>query len=99
MPATPEIDIDYVARLARLNLTDAERAEFAGQLSQVLGYVELMNQLELDEVTPMAHSTDLADVMRADENAPGLEAEAALQNAPQRVADQFSVPKVIDPES
>lgn len=98
MAAAPEIDINYVARLARIELSPDERDEFAGQLAQVLGYVELMNRLDLTDVPPTAHSTDLADVLREDQSAPGLTVDAALQNAPQRVADQFSVPVVIDPD-
>ncbi len=98
MAAAPDIDINYVARLARIDLTEQERTEFAGQLAQVLGYVDLMNQLDLSDVPPTAHSTDLADVLREDRSGPGLSVDAALQNAPQRVGDQFSVPKVIDPD-
>lgn len=90
------IDVKYVAKLARIELTAAEVEQFQGQLEDVLKHVEQISQLDLSGVEPMAHANLIYDRMRRDEPGESLSAEAALSNAPDSVAGQFRVPKVID---
>ena len=82
----------HVARLARLELDEAELQKMAVELSAVLDHVERIRELDLEGVVPTAHATDLAGVMRADEPVPGLTHEQALAAAPEPVAGGFGVP-------
>jgi aspartyl-tRNA(Asn)/glutamyl-tRNA(Gln) amidotransferase subunit C len=82
----------HVARLARLQLSEEELERMAGELSAVLDHVERIRELDLDDVAPTAHATDLAGVMRADEPVPGLTHEQALAAAPEPVEGGFGVP-------
>jgi aspartyl-tRNA(Asn)/glutamyl-tRNA(Gln) amidotransferase subunit C len=88
--------VRWIARLARLELSDAELAPMAAQLSEVLGYVALLQQVNTEGVQPLAHALDLQNVFRADEPAPSLTLDAALANAPKRQQDFFAVPAVLD---
>ena len=94
-----KIDQDQVrkvAKLARLELDAGEVAEFAGQLSAILGYVEKMNELDTEGVEPLAHCLPISNVLREDCARGSLGTEAALANAPQRDGDFFKVPKILD---
>ena len=62
----PGIDVKYVAHLARLNLSPEEEQKFGTQLSQVLGYVEKLNQVDVSQVEPTAHAMPLVNVTRPD---------------------------------
>ncbi|OGX38822.1 MAG: asparaginyl/glutamyl-tRNA amidotransferase subunit C [Omnitrophica WOR_2 bacterium RIFCSPHIGHO2_02_FULL_68_15] len=88
--------IRYVATLARLTLTDEEVTRFAGQLDQILAYVDTLKQLKTDDVPPTSHAVPMSNVFRRDEPAPALPIEAALANAPQREGPFFKVPRVLD---
>ena len=91
------MDIDEVrkvARLARLDLPDADLAVLARQLTAILGYVDQLRELNTDGVEPLAHPLPVQNVFRPDEPAPSLPPDAALQNAPNRVGDYFGVPAV-----
>jgi aspartyl-tRNA(Asn)/glutamyl-tRNA(Gln) amidotransferase subunit C len=90
------IDIRKIARLARLRLTDEEAETFTRQLDEVLGYVDKLSNLDLDNVEASAHPRESEDVLREDEIRPCLDQEQALLNAPKRSADQFIVPKVVE---
>jgi aspartyl-tRNA(Asn)/glutamyl-tRNA(Gln) amidotransferase subunit C len=92
----PEMDISYVAHLARLNLTDAEKAQFAAQLKDILGYVTKLNELDVSNVEPTAHGTPLSNVFRKDEVRPSIETSTVLKNAPEQARDLFIVPKIIE---
>ena len=85
-----------VARLSRLELTEAEVAEFADQLSAILEYVEKMNELDTDDVQPLAHCLPISNCFRADCVKESLGTEKTLGNAPQRDGEFFKVPKIID---
>lgn len=89
-------DVAKVALLSRLKLTDAEVELFTTQLGQVLGYVELLNELDTTDVTPMAHATDIANVFRDDELVPSLSRAAALANAPKSDGKFFVVPQILE---
>lgn len=95
-PATDEMDVRYVAHLARLHLTDAEAEQFQGQLKQVLEYVRQLGALDVGGVEPTAHAFPVCNVFRADEPRPGLAREAVLANAPRARDGLFVVPKILE---
>lgn len=82
----------HVARLARLELDEAELERMAGELSAVLEHVERIRELDLRDVAPTSHATDLAGVMREDVPVRGLTHEQALAAAPEPVDGGFGVP-------
>jgi aspartyl-tRNA(Asn)/glutamyl-tRNA(Gln) amidotransferase subunit C len=92
---TPE-QVTWVAHLARLELTPAERDTMARQLSAILDYVDQLKQVNTDGVEPLAHPLKVHNVFRADEPRPSLPVDAALANAPDRLGDYFGVPAVLD---
>jgi len=94
-----ESQVRKVAKLARLELTEEEVAEFTGQLSAILGYVEKMNELNTDDVEPLAHCLPISNVFRKDCVKESLGTEKALANAPQRDDEFFKVPKILDDSS
>ncbi|MBA4062126.1 MAG: Asp-tRNA(Asn)/Glu-tRNA(Gln) amidotransferase GatCAB subunit C [Isosphaera sp.] len=89
-------DIRKVARLARLELSEADLVRMQGQLSAILDYVAQLNELDTADVEPLAHPLPIQNVFRPDEPAPSLPPAAALQNAPATVGDYFAVPAVFD---
>ena len=89
-------EVEHVARLARLELSEAEKEEFTGQLNEILHFVEQLNQLDTKAVEPTAHAIPVANVFRQDEVKPSLDPELALANAPDRVDNFFKVPKVLE---
>jgi aspartyl-tRNA(Asn)/glutamyl-tRNA(Gln) amidotransferase subunit C len=89
-------EVRKVARLARLKLTDAEVETFAAQLGQILGYVHVLDRLDTENVEPMAHAVDLANIFREDEPKESLPREAALANAPKSDGQAFLVPPILD---
>jgi aspartyl-tRNA(Asn)/glutamyl-tRNA(Gln) amidotransferase subunit C len=88
-----------VARLARLDLSDAEVQEFTGQLEAILEYVEKLNELDTTEVEPLAHCLPIDSVFREDEVRDSLGTEKVLANAPQRDGPFFKVPRILDDSS
>lgn len=92
-------DVEKVAKLARLQLSEAELEQFTEQLGAILEYVEKMNELDADNVEPLAHCLPVSNVFRADEVKASLGTEKALANAPQRDSEFFKVPKILDDNS
>ncbi|MHC4476537.1 MAG: Asp-tRNA(Asn)/Glu-tRNA(Gln) amidotransferase subunit GatC [Planctomycetota bacterium] len=88
-----------VAKLSRLELTEAEVEEFTGHLSAILEYVEKMNELDTDNVEPLAHCLPVSNVFRTDQVKESLGTEKALANAPQQDGEFFKVPKILDESS
>jgi aspartyl-tRNA(Asn)/glutamyl-tRNA(Gln) amidotransferase subunit C len=88
-----------VAKLSRLELTEAEVEEFAGQISAILEYMEKMNELDTSNVEPLAHCLPVSNVFREDVVRKSLGTEKALANAPDRDGDFFKVPKILDDSS
>jgi aspartyl-tRNA(Asn)/glutamyl-tRNA(Gln) amidotransferase subunit C len=82
----------HVARLARLELTDEEVERMAGELSNILGHIETISELDLDGVAPTSHVIDVGSALRPDEPRPSLPREVALANAPDVADDGFRVP-------
>jgi aspartyl-tRNA(Asn)/glutamyl-tRNA(Gln) amidotransferase subunit C len=85
-------EVVHVARLARLELSEAELERFGAQLDAILEAVGKVSELDLSGVEPTAHPLDLANVWAEDEPRPPLSVEEALANAPDREADAFRVP-------
>ena len=85
-----------VALLGRLKLSDAELEKFTTQLNQIVGYVEQLQELDTEEVEPMAHPLPINTVFRADEVKPSIGAAAALANAPKRDPEFYLVPPVLE---
>lgn len=91
-----ETQVRKVAKLARLELSNAEVEEFAGQLSAILDYVERMNKLNTEGVEPLAHCLPINNVFREDIVKESLGTEKTLANAPQRDGAFFKVPKILE---
>jgi aspartyl-tRNA(Asn)/glutamyl-tRNA(Gln) amidotransferase subunit C len=91
-----DFDVRYTAQLARLHLSEEEIAKFQAQLSQVLAYVEKLEQVDVTGVDPTAHATPIYNVFRADEERTWFTPEVALSNAPRQANQLFIVPKVIE---
>lgn len=89
-------DVEYVARLARLDLSSAEKALYAEQMDNILGYVEKLKELDTDGILPTSHAVPMENAFRPDQTNPALGAEKALANAPDKVAGFYRVPKVIE---
>jgi len=91
-----DFDVKYVAHLARIALTADEQEKFGAQLSNILGYIEKLNQLNVDNIEPTAHAVPLVNVFRPDEVRPSLSNEEALRNAPASANGLFMVPKIVE---
>jgi aspartyl-tRNA(Asn)/glutamyl-tRNA(Gln) amidotransferase subunit C len=94
--AAPEIDIKYVAHLARLHLTADEEKKLGAQLGGILGYIEKLKELNVAGVEPTAHAVPMVNVARADELRPSLPHDDALRNAPAQANGLFIVPKIVE---
>lgn len=87
--------VEHIARLARLEFSDAEKETLSVELSQILQYMEKLNELDTEGVEPLSHPTELVNIMRLDEAKPSFTPEEALKNAPEKQNSFFKVPKVI----
>jgi aspartyl-tRNA(Asn)/glutamyl-tRNA(Gln) amidotransferase subunit C len=94
--AAAEIDIKYVAHLARLHLTPDEEKKLGAQLGHILGYIEKLKELDVADVEPTAHAVPMVNVTRADEVRPSLPHDDALRNAPAKANGLFIVPKIVE---
>ncbi|HWH69953.1 MAG TPA: Asp-tRNA(Asn)/Glu-tRNA(Gln) amidotransferase subunit GatC [Candidatus Sulfotelmatobacter sp.] len=91
-----EIDVKYVAHLARLALSPEEEQKIGAQLGQILGYIEKLKEVDVSGVEPTAHAFPLVNVTRADETRPSLSHEDAMRNAPSQANGLFMVPKIVE---
>lgn len=96
MSNAPALDIDHVAKLARLALTPEEKAKFAQQLGDVLHHIEQLAKVDVSGVEPTAHATPIYNVWQEDIARPGLSVADALRNAPAQRDNMVIVPKVIE---
>ncbi|MEI7551185.1 MAG: Asp-tRNA(Asn)/Glu-tRNA(Gln) amidotransferase subunit GatC [Verrucomicrobiota bacterium] len=96
MSSAPHLDLDHVAKLARLALTEAEQAEFSRQLGEVLHHIEQLAKVDVTGVEPTAHAFPVVNVWGEDVARPGLPVEAALRNAPAQRDHLIVVPKVVE---
>ena len=94
--AGTEIDVKYVAHLARISLSPEEEQKLAAQLGNILGYIEKLKQADVTGVEPTAHPFPLVNVTRPDESRPSMPAEDALRNAPAKLNDLFIVPRIVE---
>lgn len=89
-------EVEHVAKLARLELSEQEKEKLTDQLSGILTYVETLNSLDTKGVEPTSHVLDIKNVMRDDAARPSLPQERALANAPEKAAGHYKVPKIIE---
>ena len=94
-------EVRWVAHLARLELSEAERETMTRQLAAIVGYVDQLRQVNTDGIEPLAHALSVHNVFRQDEPAPSLPVDEALANAPDRRADAggkqyYAVPAVLE---
>ncbi len=89
-------EVEHVASLARLELSEQEKEVLTDQLSNILTYVEQLNELDTRGVEPTSHVLDINNVMRDDIPAESLPQEHALANAPDKAAGHYRVPKIIE---
>lgn len=89
-------EVEKIAHLARLTLTEDEKQKFTGQINQILTYVGKLDELETENVEPLSHSLDITNVFREDNLGKSLTQEEALENAPGRTDKFFRVPKVVN---
>ena len=96
-PASPEkIDVAYVAHLARISLAPGEQEMFQEQLEHILEHVKKLNELNVEGIEPMAHAIPVKNRFREDVVVPGIDVEAAMNNAPESRHDQFFVPRILE---
>ena len=88
--------VDWVAHLARLDLSAAKREAMTRQLSAILSYIDQLQKVPTEGIEPLAHPLPVQNVFREDEPSPSLPVDAALANAPQRIGDFYGVPAVLD---
>lgn len=91
-----KIDVGYVARLARLQLDDEERARLQKDLEGIVAYVEKIGELDVAGIEPTCHAVAIRNVMRDDAVTASLDRELALANAPESVQEHFKVPRILE---
>ena len=96
MAEPTQIDVAYVARLARLNLTAQETELFQKQLGEVLKYAEKLSGVDVSQVEAAAHAVPMFNVFREDEPRDCFTADVALSNAPRKTNNLFVVTKVVE---
>jgi aspartyl-tRNA(Asn)/glutamyl-tRNA(Gln) amidotransferase subunit C len=96
MSSAPQLNIDRVAKLARIALTPEEKATFGQQLGNVLHHIEQLTKVDVTGVEPTAHAFPVTNVWQEDVARPGLPVDQALRNAPAQRDNMISVPKVVE---
>ncbi len=91
-----KIFVEYIAKLARLSVSEEEKKLFEPQLNSILSYVEKLNELDTKNIEPTSHVVTLSNVMRDDVPKPSISREEALMNAPDRTDRFYRVPKIIE---
>ncbi|MHB8881230.1 MAG: Asp-tRNA(Asn)/Glu-tRNA(Gln) amidotransferase subunit GatC [Thermodesulfovibrionales bacterium] len=91
-----KISIDHVSRLARLSLSEGEKARFGSQLDGILAYVDKLNELDTRDIGPTSHVVPMRNVVRPDSVVPSLPVDEALRNAPDATGEFYRVPKIIE---
>lgn len=95
MKITDEM-VDYVAELSRLRVLPSEREQLAGELERIIGYMDILNNLDTETIEPMSHIFDVSNVFREDVVEPSFDRELILANAPQRDEESMLVPKTVE---
>lgn len=94
--SSKQMDVRYVADLARIDLSDEECSTFQSQLDAIVGYIDQLSDVNVDGIEPTAHATPVFDHLREDISNPGLNQSDLLENAPDDALGQIRVPKVVD---
>ena len=94
--AANDIDVKYVAHLARIALTPEEEQHLGPQLARILGHIEKLKELDVSGVEPTAHAVPMVNVMRPDEVRPSLPHEEVMRNAPAQANGLFTGPKIVE---
>jgi aspartyl-tRNA(Asn)/glutamyl-tRNA(Gln) amidotransferase subunit C len=98
MPALTRADVEHVAYLARLGLTEEELARLEGQLNHILDQYATLAELDTDAIPPTAQTIELENILREDVARPSMPPEDVLANAPEREGDFFVVPAILGGE-
>lgn len=88
--------VQHVAKLARLNLTEDEQVELTKDLENIIEFSDKLNELNIENIKPTAHVIPIENVFRKDEARPSLERDELLKNAPQKEDGCFFVPKIVE---
>ncbi len=88
--------VEHVANLARLNLTDEEKEQMTKDMEAIIEFADQINGLDIENVAPTAHIIPINNVFRVDEVVPSMERDLLLSNAPNQENGCFSVPKVVE---
>lgn len=91
-----KMDIEKVARLARLELSDQERETFGNQLDQILTYMEQLNRLDTEGIEPTSHAIPVYNAFREDETRSSFPKEEVLGIGPEQEEGHFKVPRIIE---
>jgi len=91
-----KMDIEKVARLARLELSEDEKETFGSQMEQILAYMEQLNRIDTTGVEPTSHAIPISNVFRDDDVKPSLPQEEVLGIAPEQGDGHFKVPRIIE---
>lgn len=89
-------EVEHVALLSRLHLTEGEIGRFTEQLNNILGYFEELQQADTSHIAGTTHVVPMVNVLREDCRRPSLTPDETLQNAPERIDDLFKVPRVVE---
>lgn len=88
--------VKHIAHLARIELQDNELEKLSGQLRDILGFIDKISNLDIDKVNPASHILPISNLLREDNPRPSLSPERALENAPSKKGNFFSVPRIIE---
>ena len=91
-----DFNIQYVARLARIDLSAEEQQRLGDQLGNILGYIAQLKEVDVEGIEPTAHAVPLTNVTRPDEARPPMDHDDALRNAPAKAGGLFVVPKIVE---
>lgn len=94
--AAPELDIRYIAHLARIQLTPEEETRLGAQLGEVLAYIDKLKEVDVTGIEPTAHAVPRVNVTRPDAVQPSLPHEEAMRNAPAAAEGLFIVPRIVE---
>lgn len=89
-------NVKYIANLSKLKILDNEVDKYAKQLSQIVEFAEVLNEVDITDVKPTAHILDIYNVFRKDEVKPSFDRDELLANAPSKEGGCYSVPKVVE---
>lgn len=89
-------DVEYLASLAQLELSQKEKVRFQQELNNIIKYIDQLNELNSEDVPATRHVIPMQNIVREDENSPSLSLDEALSNAPQKKDGFFTVPQVME---